>query len=79
MTCFSVFVFSSCICLVSGSADGASRVRRSDADRVEVLLGQSIAPSTRGKYTALWRRWEAYCGEVGAAPLPADPSVFECF
>jgi len=65
------------ICLVSGFVVGAPRVKRSDDDRVQELLGQSIAPSTRIKYTALWRRWETYCRDVEAAPLPAEPSVFE--
>jgi len=46
---------------------------------VQELLGQSIAPSTRVKYTALWRRWETYCRDIEAAPLPAEPSVFERF
>ena len=46
---------------------------------MQELLGLSIAPSTRLKYTALWRRWEAYCRGVDAAPLPAEPSVFERF
>lgn len=52
---------------------------RAEDDRVLQLLGQSIAPSTRLKYTALWRRWESYCRDVNAVPLPAESSVFERF
>jgi len=85
--CFVLFCISkncwfsacSCICLFLGCVAGTLRVRRWNDDRVQELLGQSIAPSTRVKYTALWRRWETYCRHVVAAPLSAQPSVFEHF
>ena len=64
---------------ITGSGGEARFVGRLEAERVQRLLEQSIAPSTRVKYTALWRRWDSYCREVDAEPLPAEPSVFESF
>jgi integrase len=46
---------------------------------VRALLDLSIAPSTRRKYLALWRRWEIFCRGVGQAPLPAESGVVERF
>jgi hypothetical protein len=64
---------------VTGKSAQVREVEMSDAERVEKLLGMSIAPATRIKYCALWRRWEHYCRVTNATALPADPSVFECF
>lgn len=56
-------------------------VGRMDDERVQELLSQSIAPSTRVKYTARRRRWrwETYCRELDVAHLPADPTVSDRF
>jgi hypothetical protein len=64
--------------LITGSRREARFVGRLEAERVQQLLDQSMAPLARVKCTALWRLWDSFCREVDAVPLPAEPSVFEC-
>jgi hypothetical protein len=58
----------------------ANRLTGADDDeRVRALLERSIAPSTRLKYLALWRRWEGYCRDANQVPLQAESGVVERF
>ena len=73
------FFFSVFFGLLSECDGGSRRVGYSADERVDELLGQSIAPSTRVKYIALWRKWESYCRDFNEPPLPAQASVLERF
>ncbi len=63
----------------AGADAGPPALARAEVEAAKAYAAASRAPGTRRAYAADWRGFLAWCGERGAAPLPADPRLVAVF